>query len=85
MSLREDYDLPRSTSIGLRTWIVMGIAPLAALVLWLIAPSSPVAVVVLVIAVLVLVGGGVAWVMSSRDLRRAPGRDPQTPPSARGS
>ena len=85
MSLREDYDLPRGTSIGLRTWIVMGIVPLAALVLWLIAPSSPVAVVLLVIAVLVLVGGGIAWVMSSRDLRRPPARDPQTPPSARGS
>jgi hypothetical protein len=85
MSLREDYDLPRGTSIGLRTWILMGIVPLAALVLWIVAPSSAISVVVLVIAVLVLVGGGVAWVLSSRDLRRPPGRDPQTPPSVRGS
>src|SRR5256714_3449917 len=40
MTLREDYDLPRRTSVGVRTWIVMGIVPLAALVLWLVAPSS---------------------------------------------
>jgi hypothetical protein len=85
MSLREDYDLPQRTSLGLRMWIVMGIVPLAALVLWLVAPSSPVAVGVLVVAILVLVGGGVAWAMSSRDLKRAPGRNPQTPPSVRGN
>jgi hypothetical protein len=85
MSLREDYDLPRRTSVGVRIWIVMGIAPLAALVLWLVAPSSPVAVAVLAIAILVLVGGGVAWAISARDLRRPPGRNPQTPPSVRGN
>ena len=85
MSLREDYDLPQRTSLGLRMWIVMGIVPLAALVLWLVAPSSPVAVALLVVAILVLVGGGVAWAMSSRDLRREPGRNPQTPPSVRGN
>jgi hypothetical protein len=85
MSLREDYDLPQRTSLGLRLWIVMGIVPLAALVLWLVAPSSPVTVAVLVVAILVLVGGGVAWAMSARDLRRPPGRHPQTPPSVRGS
>ena len=85
MTLREDYDLPRRTSVGVRTWIVMVIVPLAALVLWLVAPSSPAAVAVLAIAILVLVGAGVAWAMSSRDLRRPPGRNPQTPPSARGS
>ena len=85
MSLREDYDLPQRTSLGTRLWVVMGILPLAALVLWLVAPSSPVAVAVLAIAILVLVGGGVAWAISSRDLRRPPGRHPQTPPSVRGS
>ena len=85
MTLREDYDLPRRTSIGVRTWIVMGIAPLAALVLWLVAPSSPAAVAVLAIAILVLVGAGVAWAVSARDLRQPPPRRPQTPPSVRGS
>ena len=85
MSLREDYDLPQRTSLGTRMWVVMGIVPLAALVLWLVAPSSPVSVAVLVVAIIVLVGGGVAWAMSSRDLRRPPGRNPQTPPSVRGN
>jgi len=85
MSLLQDYGLPRRTSLGLRMWVLMGVVPLAALVLWLVSPSSPVAVAVLAIAILVLVGAGVAWAMSSRDLRRPPGRNPQTPPSARGS
>jgi hypothetical protein len=85
MSLREDYDLPRRTSVGLRTWVVMGIVPLAALVLWIVAPNSPVAVAVLAIALLVLVGAGIGWAISARDLRKPPGRDPQTPPSVRGS
>ena len=85
MTLREDYDLPRRTSVGVRTWIVMGIVPLAALILWLVAPSSPVAVAVLALAILVLVGIGVGWAVSARDLREPPGRNPQTPPSMRGS
>ena len=69
----------------LRMWALMVVVPLAALVLWLAAPSSPLAVAVLAIAILVLVGAGVAWAIGSRDLRRPPGRNPQTPPSARGS
>ena len=85
MSLREDYDLPRRTSLGVRIWVVMGIVPLAALVLWIVAPSSPAAVAVLAIALLILVGAGIFWAISARDLRRAPGRNPQTPPSVRGS
>lgn len=83
MSLREDYDLPQRTSLGSRMWVVMAILPLAALILWLVAPSSPVAIAVLAIALLALVFGGVAWAMSSRDLRRAPGRNPEPPPSVR--
>ena len=82
MSLRDEYDLPKRTSLGLRMWVVMGLVPLAALVLWIIAPGSPVAVAVLAIALLAIVFGGVAWAMSARDLRRAPGRSPQRPPSA---
>jgi len=82
MTLRDEYDLPKRTSLGLRMWVVMGIVPLAALVLWLVTPGSPVAVAVLAIALLALVFGGVAWAMSARDLRRPPGRSPQRPPSA---
>ena len=81
MSLRDEYDLPRRTSLGLRMWIVMAVVPLAALILWILAPGSPVAVAVLAIAVLGLVFGGVAWALSSRDLRQPPGRHPTRPPS----
>jgi hypothetical protein len=83
MTLREDYDLPERSSLGSRMWILMGVLPLAALILWLVAPSSPVAVAVLVLALLALVFGGVGWAMSARDLRRAPGRHPEPPPSTR--
>ena len=82
MSLRDDYDVPRRTSLSLRMWVVMGLVPLVALVLWIVAPGSPVAVAVLALALLALVFGGVAWAMSSRDLRTPPGRHPQQPPSA---
>jgi hypothetical protein len=82
MSLRDDYDLPHRTSVSSRMWVVMAIVPLAALVLWLVAPGSPVAVVVLALAVLGLVFGGVAWALSSRDLRQPPRRNPTRPPSA---
>jgi uncharacterized membrane protein YqjE len=81
MSIRDDYDLPHRTSLGLRMWIVMGVVPLAALVLWIVAPGSAFAVAVLAIAILALVFGGVAWAMSSRDLRTPPGRHPRRPPS----
>ena len=72
MAIRDDYDLPRRTSLGLRMWTVMGVMPLVALVLWIVAPGSAVAVAVLAIAILALVFGGVAWAMSARDLRRPP-------------
>ena len=82
MSIRDEYDLPHRTSLGLRMWVVMGLVPLAALVAWIVAPGSPVAVAILAIALLALVFGGVAWAMSSRDLRTPPGRHPTRPPSA---
>jgi hypothetical protein len=83
MSLREDYDLPERTSVFSRMWVFMGVFVLAALVAWIVAPSSPVAVALLAIVLLGLVFAGVAWALSSRDLRRPPGRNPETPPSAR--
>ena len=83
MSLREDYDLPERTSVFSRMWIFMGVFVLAALVAWIVSPSSPVAVALLAIVLLGLVFAGVAWAMSSKDLRRPPGRNPETPPSAR--
>jgi membrane protein implicated in regulation of membrane protease activity len=81
MSLREDYDLPQRTSLGSRMWIVMCAFALAALAAWLISPSSPVAVALLALLFLSVVFAGVAWAMSSRDLRRPPGRNPEPPPS----
>ena len=61
MSLREDYDLPERTSVTSRMWVLLAILPVAALILWIVAPSSPVAVAVLAIALLALVFGGVAF------------------------
>ena len=81
MSIRDDYDVPRRTSLSLRMWVVMGVVPLLALILWIVAPGSAVAVAVLALALLALVFGGVAWAMSSRDLRTPPGRHPEPPPS----
>ena len=82
MTVRDDYDVPRRASLSLRMWGVMALMPLLALVLWIVAPGSAVAVAVLALAFLALVFGGVAWAMSSRDLRTPPGRNPQQPPSA---
>jgi membrane protein implicated in regulation of membrane protease activity len=81
MSLRDDYGLPRRTSLGSRMWIVMGGFALGALVAWLVSPSSPVAVALLALLFLAVVFAGVGWAMSSRDLERAPGRNPEQPPS----
>ena len=82
MSIRQDYDVPRRASLGLRMWAVMAVLPVLALVLWIVAPGSAIAVAVLAILLLAIVFGGVAWAMSSRDLRTPPGRHPQQPPSA---
>lgn len=82
MSIRDDYDVPRRASLSLRMWAVMAVIPVIALVLWLVAPGSAIAVAVLALVLIALVFGGVAWAMSSRDLRTPPGRHPQRPPSA---
>jgi predicted neutral ceramidase superfamily lipid hydrolase len=82
MSLRDDYDIPKGTTRlpALRMWAVMLVFPVAALVLWLVLPNSPITVAILALAILVAVGLGVFWVMSARGLNRPPGRNPQPRP-----
>ena len=79
--LREDYDLPQRPPLPFRQAIVMFAVPLIALVLWLVVPSSPITVGLLVIAVLFAVFTGVGLVMRSRELDEKPGRNPVPPPS----
>jgi len=79
MSLRDDYEIPRSTHRlpPLRMWAVMLTVPAAALILWLVLPDSAITVAILALAILFAVGLGVHWVMSTRGLNQPPGRNPQ--------
>lgn len=81
-SVRETYDLPERPPLPFRQIVVMIAIPLAALVLWLAAPHSPITVALLAIALLVAVFMGVGMVLRSRELDERPGRKPVTPPSA---
>jgi hypothetical protein len=81
-SVRETYDLPERPPLPFRQIVVMVAIPLAAFVLWLALPHSPVTVALLAIALLVAVFMGVGIVLRSRELNEKPGRQPVTPPSA---
>ncbi len=80
-SVRETYDLPERPPLPFRQIVVMIAIPLAALLLWLALPDSPITVALLVIALLVAVFMGVGTVLRSRELTEKPGRHPVTPPS----
>lgn len=82
MGLRDIYRVPPGPGLAGRMWIVMCVFVLAAGALWLLLPASPVAVAVTVVAVLLLVGGGVASVMASRQANEPPSRRPARPPSS---
>lgn len=79
MSPRDPYGVPPTATRlpPLRMWIVMCAVPLAALVLWLVLPDSPITVVLLALAVLGAVFAGVAWVLRARGLNRPPDRRPR--------
>jgi hypothetical protein len=79
MSPRETYGVPSTAGRlpPLRMWLVILAVIAAALVLWLVLPDSPITVAILVIAVLGAVFTGVGWVMRTRGLNRAPGRNPR--------
>jgi Flp pilus assembly protein TadB len=83
MTLREDYGLPRRgrEPIPVRMWGLVGLAILAALVLWLVLPDSPVTVAVIAVAVLAFVFLGVYRILNARQISRPPDRDPRPPPS----
>ena len=83
--IRETYDMPKTTPVPMRQWVLMLAVPLIAIGLWLILPDSPIVVALLVIVVLATVFLGVQRILSARQLSETPGRHPTTPPSARGS
>lgn len=80
-SVRETYDLPKRPPLPFRQIVVMIAIPLAALIMWLVLPHSPITVALLAIALLVTVFMGVGTVLRSRGLDEKPGRHPVTPPS----
>lgn len=81
MTIREDYGLPRKGDepVPIRVWGLFGLLLVLSLVGWLLAPDSAVTVVLLAVAVVAFVGLGVFRVVSSRQMRRAPGRDLRPP------
>lgn len=81
-SIRETYDLPSKPPVPMRQWALMLGAVAAALVIWRLAPDSPVTVALLAITMLAIVFVGVASVLRSRGLREAPPARPTRPPSA---
>jgi predicted lysophospholipase L1 biosynthesis ABC-type transport system permease subunit len=80
-SIRETYDAPDETPSPMRMWALMVGVVVLALVLWVVLPDSPITVAVLAIVVLATVFFGVSRVLASRQLNRAPGRNPTQPPS----
>jgi predicted lysophospholipase L1 biosynthesis ABC-type transport system permease subunit len=80
-SLRQTYDAPDETPSPLRMWAFMVGFVVLALVLWLVLPDSPITVALLAIALLAIVFFGVSTFLRSRQLSRAPGRNPTPPPS----
>jgi membrane protein implicated in regulation of membrane protease activity len=82
-SVRETYDLPERPPFPFRQWaLILGLIA-AALILWVVLPDSPITVALLALFLLAIVFIGVARLLSSRELREPPGRNPTTPPSAR--
>jgi predicted lysophospholipase L1 biosynthesis ABC-type transport system permease subunit len=82
-SVRQTYDLPDQAPSPMRMWALMVGVVILALALWLILPDSAITVAILAIVVLATVFFGVSRVLASRQLSRAPGRNPTTPPSVR--
>ena len=80
-SIRETYDAPNETPSPMRMWALMVGVVVLALALWFVLPDSPVTVAILAIVVLATVFFGVSRVLASRQLNRAPGRNPAPPPS----
>lgn len=81
MGLRDTYHVPSGPGLAGRMWIVMVAIPAVVLALWLLLPDSPFTVVATAVAVLLLVGGGVAGALGSRQASEPPPSRPAPPPS----
>ncbi len=67
--------------VAFRIWWLMLAVPVLAVALWLSLPHTWLVVLLIGVVVLVAVFGGVARILSSRQLTEPPGRRPVPPPS----
>jgi hypothetical protein len=74
--IRETYDLPRKPPATFRFIGFLAVFVIGAPLLWLVLPDGPVTVAVLGIALLVIIGVGLRLILGSRELNRAPSRNP---------
>jgi hypothetical protein len=74
--IRETYDLPRKPPATFRFIGFLAVFVIGAPLLWLVLPDGAVTVAVLGLALLVIIGVGLRFILSSRELNRAPGRNP---------
>jgi hypothetical protein len=78
-SIRETYDLPERPPTPFRQWAVMAVIPVLVIVGWIVLPNTAVSVALLAVATLVVVFGGIAWVLRSRQFSDPPRRRPAPP------
>ncbi len=71
-SVRETYDLPKRPPLPFRPIAVMLTIPVAALLLWLAPPDSPITGALLVIALLIAVSWAWAWFSARTSSTRCP-------------
>jgi hypothetical protein len=85
-SIKQTYGVPDQmpTPVAVRVWIFPALIFVVAVGGWLLLPHTPVVAGLLTLAVIVIVGVGVARIMASRQLNDLPGRKPVKPPSTGG-
>ncbi len=83
-SLLDAYDLPHRVPAAIRIWLLMLAVPAVAVGLWLVLPHTAAVVVLVGLAVLALVFGGLARILNSRQFNEPPARRPAPLPSLDG-
>jgi hypothetical protein len=74
--IRETYDLPRKPPVTFRFIAFLLAFIVGAPLLWLVLPHGAVTVAVLGIALLVVIGVGLRFILGSGELDRPPARNP---------
>jgi len=83
-SFLDTYDLPHRVPVAVRVWILMLAAPAIVIGLWFVLPHTVVAVIVVAAVAILVVFGGLARILSARELKELPPRRPMKPPSVGG-